>query len=44
MKQANEIPQVWPMLLARYRAGQITEQQWQQHLQDAAFARWVATQ
>ena len=28
------------MLLACYRSGQISEKQWQAHLEDADFAKW----
>lgn len=28
-------------LLACYRSGQMSEAQWQEHLKDVAFARWL---
>ena len=31
----------WPMVLACYRSGQVSEAQWQQHLADPVFAAWV---
>jgi hypothetical protein len=31
----------YALLLACYRSGQISEAQWQQHLRDAVFARWI---
>lgn len=30
-------------LLACYRSGQMSERQWQLHLEDEVFARWVAS-
>jgi hypothetical protein len=31
-------------LLACYRSGQISEQQWQQHLRDEVFVAWLKKQ
>lgn len=28
-------------ILACYRSGQMSEKQWQEHLKDSRFARWV---
>lgn len=32
------------MLLACYRSGQMSERQWQAHLEDKAFREWVENQ
>jgi hypothetical protein len=29
------------LLLACYKSGQVSERQWQEHLKDADFARWM---
>jgi hypothetical protein len=31
----------YDLILACYRSGQMTEQQWQEHLKDEHFAAWV---
>lgn len=31
------------LLLSCYKSGQITEQQWAQHLKDADFAEWLSS-
>lgn len=31
----------FPLILACYRSGQMSERQWQQHLSDPLFALWV---
>ncbi len=31
----------YPLILACYRSGQITEHQWQQHLRDDVFRAWL---
>jgi hypothetical protein len=32
---------MYQLILDCYRSGQMSERQWQAHLQDAAFAAWV---
>lgn len=32
----------YELLLACYKSGQISEQQWAQHLKDEVFAKWLA--
>ena len=32
---------MYALILACYFSGQMTEAQWQEHLQDEVFARWV---
>lgn len=34
----------YALLLACYRSGQISERQWQDHLRDEVFARWLSRQ
>jgi len=29
------------LLLACYKSGQVSERQWQEHLKDADFAKWM---
>lgn len=33
----------YPLLLACYRSGQISERQWTEHLSDPLFALWLGT-
>jgi len=30
------------LLLACYKSGQVSERQWQEHLKDADFAKWMS--
>ncbi len=34
----------YQLLLTCYRSGQITEQQWQEHLKDEVFVQWLSKQ
>lgn len=38
----SAVPTIYGLLLECYRSGQIDETQWQQHLRDEPFARWVS--
>lgn len=31
----------YELLLACYRSGQVSERQWQEHLQDEGFRKWL---
>jgi hypothetical protein len=34
----------YELILQCYRSGQISEKQWQEHLKDEVFAKWVVKQ